>query len=112
MSVVTLEEAKEHLEVIDDDQDAKIQRYIDAAERFVEQYLDRSLVPWCDDEEECSESSEASSESAVPADVRHAILLVVGDFLILREASLTGTIYAKNPAMEYLLHFHRKGLGI
>lgn len=105
MSVVTLSQAKAHLEVIGDDQDDKIQGYIDAAERYAEQFMGRELGPW-------EEPDSSSSEPPVPADVVQAILLLVADFYEHREAAFVGTIYTRNPAAESLMHFHRKGLGV
>lgn len=103
MSVVTLEEAREQCEVIGTAHDAKLQRMIDAAEAYVANYLNRSLDPWEDDE--------TSSETAVPEDVKHAILLYVGWFFNERDAVITGTIVSPNPAAEALLAPHRKRLG-
>lgn len=108
MSVITIEEAREHLEVIGTDQDAKIMSYLAAAEAHAEQFLGRPLVPWS--EEESSESS--STGNGPPADVIQAIKLFLGDYYNLREAGITGTIFTANPAAENLLHFHRRGLGI
>ncbi|MDP2141285.1 MAG: head-tail connector protein [Gammaproteobacteria bacterium] len=104
MSITTLESARRQLNVIGTSQDADIQDCIDSAEAYAEQFMNRPLVPWVSDSE--------SSEDVVPADVRRAILLLVGDYFNLREASIVGTIFVANPAAENILHFHRKGLGI
>lgn len=103
MSVVTLEEAREQCEVIGTAHDAKLQRMIDAAEAYVANYLNRSLEPWEDDE--------TSSETAVPEDVKHAILLYVDWFFNQRGAFVEGKAVAPNPAAEALLALHRKELG-
>lgn len=108
MSWVTVEQAREHLEVIGTDQDAKIQRYIDAAEAYAAQYMGRDLQPW-----ESPDSNSSSSVAAEPPeDVRVAILMLVADLFENRTVGITGTTYAKNPAAENLMHFHRKGLGV
>jgi len=101
MSVVTLEEAREQCEVIGTAHDAKLERMIHAAEAYAEQYLNRPLEPW----------DSADSESEVPPDVKHAILLYVGWFFNERDAVITGTIVSPNPAAEALLAPHRKRLG-
>lgn len=119
MSYVSLEEAKRHLYVTHDQDDTLIQAYIDAAESYAASFMNRSSIdgpqecPWhvgpgCDD---CS-SEPASSEPGVPAGVKQAVMLLIGDYYNLREAQITGTILTANPAADALLHFHRVGLGV
>lgn len=106
MSVVTIEEAREQCEVIGTAHDSRLERMIAAAEAYVENYLNRSLDPWTEEI-----SSESSSETAVPEDVKHAILLYVDWFFNQRGAFIQGTIVAPNPAADALLALHRKELG-
>lgn len=108
MSWVTVAQAREHLEVIGTDQDAKIQRFIDAAEGYAQQYMGRPLQPW----ESPDSNSSSSVAVAPPEDVRVAILMLVADYFENRTVGVTGTIYSENPAAEKMLHFHRKGLGV
>ena len=100
MSITTLSEAKAHLRVIGNEEDALIQGYIDAAEAHVSKWLNRPLSPWNDDGD------------PVPTNVKQAILLAVGDFYEVRESSILGENRVSNPAFEYLLHFERAELGI
>jgi hypothetical protein len=103
MSIVSIELARSHLEVIGTSQDAKIQQYLSAAEAYAEQYMNRPLQPW--------EITSQSSEVPVPPDVVQAILLILADFFENREAGGSQP-YNRNPAAEALMHFHRKGLGV
>ena len=98
--IITLQQAKDHLRVIDTDEDALIQSYIDAAEAHVGKYLDRPLDPWNDEGD------------PVPDNVRQAILLAIGDFYENREARFIGTIQTNNPAFEALLHWDRANFGL
>jgi len=78
MSVVDIEAAKAHLNVTDDADDTLIQAKIDAAEAHVEKILGFTLA------------TGFSGSTAVPNDVREAILQLVGHFYENREASLVG----------------------
>lgn len=121
MSYVSLAEAKKHLEVFHNSDDALIQINIDAAESYAASFMNRRAItdeqecPWLvADGCVCEVSSEPSSEpgSVVPAAVKQAILLLVGEYFENRTQGVTGTIYTKLPAAEALLHFHRVGLGV
>jgi uncharacterized phage protein (predicted DNA packaging) len=72
--LLTLDEAKAHLRVDGDDEDALIQTYMDAAVSKVLQYCNLSLVP--------------TGEAAVAA-FKAAALLVTGDLYANREPVLT-----------------------
>ncbi|MBB1060422.1 head-tail connector protein [Marilutibacter spongiae] len=118
MSYVTLAEAKKHLLVIHDDDDEIIQQYIDAAESYAAGYMNRASIA---DEQECpwlfadgcvSSSSSSEPLGEVPAGVKQAVLLLVGEYYENRTQGVTGTIYSKMPAVESLLHQHRVGLGV
>ena len=100
MSVITLEEAKNHLRVIGSDEDQTIFGYIRAAEAHVSKYLERPLTPW----------NEAGDP--VPDNVKQAILLAIADFYQHREARFVGTIQTNNPAFDALLHWDRSELGL
>lgn len=99
--VVSLDEAKSHLRVLDCNDDAYISAIISAAESYVATYLNRSLDTW----------DEESPPSPVPTAVKQAILLIIGDFYENREAQGDKQYYA-NPAVQNLLHFHRLDIGV
>ena len=100
MSVVSLEQAKQHLRVLESEEDSLIQQYIDAAETHVSNYLERPLTPW------------SADQTPAPENVRQAILLAIGDFYENREARFVGTIQTNNPAFEALLHWDRANFGL
>lgn len=102
MAVLTLEEIKAHLRVDGSAEDAQLTLLGEAAEDYASQYLGRSL-PWLDD---------LGAPVSVPASIRAALLLVVGDLYENREGVVVGTIVAVNPTVERLLHFYRVGLGV
>lgn len=102
MAVLTLDEIKAHLRLDGNEEDAHLTLLSEAAEDYAAQYLGRSL-PWLDD---------SGAPVPVPASVRAALLLVIGDLYENREGVMVGTIAAVNPTVERLLHFHRVGLGV
>ncbi|WP_431856608.1 head-tail connector protein [Azospirillum sp.] len=97
-SIVTLDEAKAHLRVDGADDDADITLKLEAAQDAAVQYLNRP-VPWAD---------AAGIEVPVPASVKAAVLLLLGDLYAIREASIVGTIHTVNPTVERLLSPYRK----
>lgn len=66
MSIVTLDTAKQHLNITDDGDNAVIQSKINAAEAHIEQMLGFALA------------SGFTSSAGVPDDVREAILQLTG----------------------------------
>ena len=102
MAVLTLTEIKAHLRIDDAVQDAQLQSLSEAAEDYAAQYLGRTL-PWQDSQ---------GADVPVPASIRAALLLIIGDLYENREGQIVGTITADNPTVERLLHFYRVGLGI
>jgi len=120
MSHVTLKAAKAHLRVTHRDEDRLIQGCIDAAESYAASFMGRTSIaglqacPWLVSSNcsaaECGEPSPPPSDEVPPA-VTQAILLLVGDFYSLREASSAQPVNA-NPAVRALLHMHRVGLGV
>ena len=103
--ILTLEEMKLHLRLpldVDSELDAQLNDMEDAAVDYASQFLNRS-IPWQDSE---------GSEVPVPASIRQALLLIVGDFFENREAQNTQSQYHQNPAAERLMHFYRVELGI
>lgn len=104
MAVLTLDEIKAHLrmELDDTSRDAELLRLEDQALDYASQYTGRA-IPWLD---------EFGAEVAVPASIKGAMLLMIGEFDQVREASVVGTIYSRIPTVENLLHFYRVGLGV
>lgn len=98
MAAVTLDEAKAHLRVDGTDDDADITLKLAAAEDAAAQYLDRHL-PWTDADD---------AEAPVPASVKVAILLILGDLYAVREGSVIGATHATNPTVERLLNPYRR----
>ncbi|MEO9340469.1 head-tail connector protein [Mesorhizobium sp. SB112] len=74
MSVITLDDAKTHLNITTDADDALIITKIEAAEAYVDRWLETKLADM----------------TPVPADLKEAIRQLVGHFYENREASLVG----------------------
>lgn len=88
--LVSLQEAKEHLNVDHTDDDALIDIYTDAAVLSCLNACDRQLVP----------------VGAEPA-FRAAALLTLGSLYANRESIITGQTVALNPTVETLLAAYR-----
>lgn len=102
MTILSLDEIKAHLRLDGDAEDAHLQLLAEAAVDQASQFLDRSL-PWTDS---------AGQPVAVPASIRAALLLIVGDLYENREGQIIGATRADNPAVMRLLTPYRKGMGI
>jgi len=102
MAVLTLDEIKAHLRLDGDEENAQLTLLSEAAEDYAAQYLGRSL-PWLDD---------LGAPVAVPASVRAALLMIIGDLYENREGALVGVSRVDNPTVDRLLHFYRTGLGV
>lgn len=101
--VLTLEQVKTNLRLdLDDPQEnADLQLKIDAAVDYASQFIGRS-IPWNDKD---------GNEVPVPASVKSAILLIIGDLYENREGQTTAAL-SVNPLVESMLHFYRTGLGV
>jgi len=88
--LVTLDQAKAHLRVDGDDEDALIETYADAAVRSCLKNTDRELVP---------QDAEAV--------FRAAALLTLGDFYANRESVVAGQSFGLSPTAEMLLGPYR-----
>lgn len=102
--MITLNDVKLHLRLDlepDSELDPQLEAMIAAAIDHASQYLNRP-VPWLDED----------GELVFPSSVRAAVLLIVGDLHENREGMITGTIVARNPTVDRLLHFYRVGLGV
>lgn len=105
MTVLSQNEMAQHLRLGTAEANAEAElltRLSEAAQDYVEQYLGRA-IPFVDNE---------GVELPLPASVKSAILLVVGDLYENREGQFVGVSAVENPAVDRLLHFYRKGLGI
>lgn len=102
MTVITLDQAKHQLRLCGNEEDQHLSLLIEAAVEHASQYIDRP-IPWLNSD---------GLEVPVPADLKLGILLILSDLYENREGLIVGTIVAKNPAVQNLLHFHRVGLGI
>lgn len=100
--ILTLAEAQAQVSVTHSHDDGLLEDAIAAAHDHIEKYIGRP-VPWTNADGE---------PQPVPASIKQAAKLLVGDFYNNREALIIGTIVADNPAVERLLHFHRIGLGV
>jgi hypothetical protein len=99
--LVTLSLVKQHLRLVTYDinnqpiantaEDETLNAYIDSASAYVQDYIGHT---YADDE-------------VVPAPVRHACLLLVGESYARREQAVVGTI-SDTKAVENLLQAHRK----
>lgn len=96
--LITLEQAKKHLKVVSDFEDADIKLKLSAASQIAVAYLDRSVYA---DQEEL----DAAVATGVAGDlpmlctemVRAGILLILGDLYTNREDVVTGTISTQLP---------------
>jgi len=100
----TLTEVKAHLRVEENEtaENAPLQSLIDAAADYVARYIGRP-VPWNDD---------AGDTVPLPASVKAAMMLIIGDLYAHREGQFVGVSVESNPAVVNMLHFYRVGLGI
>jgi len=102
MTVLTLDEIKAHLRLDGNAEDAQLTLLSSAAEDYAAHYLGRSL-PWLD---------ESGAAVAVPASIKAALLLIVGDLYENREGAVVGASRTDNPTVNRLMQFHRTGLGV
>ena len=97
MAVVTLDEAKAHLRIDHDAEDELIGIYLAAATQSAADFIHRP-IPWTD---------EAGEPVEVPAPVKAAILLILGDLYTHREGRFVGATPVDNPAVQMLLWPYR-----
>ncbi|MGY0794261.1 head-tail connector protein [Azospirillum argentinense] len=92
-TIVTMEDAVAHLGTEGLDDEADIALKLEAATDLVAGQLGRPL-PWKDAD---------GAEVPVPAAVKAAILLVLGDLYANRESSTVGAAHSDNPTLDRLL---------
>lgn len=85
---MNLQQVKDHLRVLDNEEDALIQRYMDAAEALVKKYLGEDMP------------------DPVPEPVTAAMMLLVGDLYENRERQGTEVFY-QNYTYKLLLSPYR-----
>lgn len=112
--LVTLEQAKAHLRLNDDDPAPDLQLKLRAAEIMAAEFLNRQLFP---DEEAVAAAVQAGTAGEHPMVVndliRAAILLTLGHLYANREENVTGTIVSKlDMGAKQLLGFFRKDMGV
>ncbi|WP_207458649.1 head-tail connector protein [Azospirillum sp. SYSU D00513] len=99
MAAVTLDEAKAHLRVDGGAEDADLTLKLMAAEDAAAQYINRP-IPWTNAE---------GQAVPVPASVKVAILLILGDLYANREGSVigNGVVRVENSTVDMLLDPYR-----
>jgi len=88
--ILTLQEIKDHLKIDGHDQDAEIKRLYAAAEDYVLRYIELSQFV-----------------NPVPASLKQAILIMIGDLNENREAAVVGATRTDNKTIYRLLDMHR-----
>lgn len=101
---VSLELAKQHLNVDISDDDLLIELYIVAARENAENYLNRT-IPWLDD-------ASPPAPVAVPSAIIVALLLDIGDMYENREAQVMAVTLNQNKAWIAKLTPYRLCMGV
>lgn len=111
-ALVTLKQAKAHLRVVSDVEDADIQLKLNAATEMAVSFLDRAVYATKADMDAAVSAGDAGPCPMVATDmVRAGILLLLGDLYANREEVITGTIATQLPtgAKSCLLPLRRMG---
>lgn len=129
---VSLDEARAHLRVAHDGDNVMIGSLITAAREVVELNTGRALAAadyaWSPESAALARTplTPATVTSAagvlpitfttipgpVPAALKAAILLIIGDLYLNAEANIIGTIVAANPTLQRLIFPYRDNLGV
>lgn len=99
LNILTLTEIKSHLRIDQNAEDALLQIYLDAAEDYIEKFLNQPII------------GKADSPISTPSAIKAAALLIIGDMYENREGAGEKEI-KENPAVSRLLHPYRIGIGI
>jgi uncharacterized phage protein (predicted DNA packaging) len=98
---VTLQDVKDHLRISSNAEDSILNLYLSAAREYVCKYLNRTDLPGLD----------VSPTEPVPYSIKAAMLLLVGDMYINREAQVS-TPLSENKTLVNLLYPYRDDIGI
>ncbi len=109
---VSLQEAKDQINVDHNDADDEIVRMIQEAEQYVENFINRPLGSFSDAQVHSGSVSSGLSGPDLPPPLKRAIKLYVADFWSNREAQIVGTIVADNRQIIGLMMPYRVGLGV
>lgn len=93
--IVALEEAKAHLRVTEDSEDGYIAGLCAAASAAVLRYIGDNASSFLDTSGEASpilDSSDLIVSYDIPADIRHASLILIGEWFKNREAEQDGAV--------------------
>ena len=98
MNYLTLEEIKKHLNIDSEftDDDAYVESLGDVAEEVVAKHLNSDL-----------ELLSYENNDVLPAPIKHAMLLMIGDWYQSRENNTFGSVSELPHSAEYLLAFYR-----
>jgi uncharacterized phage protein (predicted DNA packaging) len=102
MSIITLDQAKEHLRVDFHDEDSLIQLYLNGAEISVQNYLGRALY--------ATTAGTDTTGLVINDAVTAAVLLQVGSMYENREPTDKRTVLPDS--MKWLLNPYRLGMGV
>lgn len=110
--LITLDLAKEHLRVINTDEDNLIKLFIDAALDNVSEMIDRP-IDGTDPKPVVFDDADPPNVLALKPSLHAAALLIIGDFYENREAQSVGTKMelTPNPTVDRLIAPYRK-LGV
>lgn len=102
-----------HVELDEDAEDALLETYATAAQRYVENHIGRTLYASSTDVPKDPETNEPTDESALVLDddITTAMLLLIGHWYANRESVVVGTITSEVPmAVDALIipyrHYH------
>lgn len=99
-SVITLQQAKDHLRVSHTDEDDYIWLLCQAVYEYIEHYLDGS------------DYMSGDSPAVYPFSIKAAAQILVAELYEHREQQVTGTIIEENPTALRLLYPYRQNIGI
>lgn len=106
MSLVTLAEAKSWSNIYFSEKDTEVQLIIDAAEKHVADFLNKT------DLSDFVELVDSPESGVLDARVKIVVLQVFDELWQNRGIIVTGTITSENPMWQRVAHFMREGLGV